>query len=526
MSTALHRISSGVFAGLQFYDEEERISEGHSRISSRVPDGVQIYKEEKTSESHSGDSIAATGFDDAATKQLIRKLDIRLIPILSTIYLVCFLDRANAGNARLEGLEKDLHMTGLDYNIALSVFFPFYVAVGVPSNMIIKKVCPNIWLTGIVLFWSIVMVCTGLVHDYAGFLVARCFLGIAEGGLYPGVVYYITMWYPRNECGFRIALFFSMATAAGAFGGLFARGISEMSGVGGKDGWSWIFIIEGLLTFCVGCISYWAIGDYPNSAKFLSETERKEVMRRLTIDRNLLSDDWNSTYVWQALKDWKIYVNMVLGFCLSTPIYSLSLFLPTIVKDMGYTNNAAQLMTIPPYVVACFFTVSASFFADRMKQRGRFILGFLAVGIIGSALLVSSNKTPVQYTGAFLAALGVFPTLSLLTTWVGNNLSGSLKRGVGFGMVVGFANFGGIVAAFIYRSVDGPRFIEGHTIFISLLSLAFVLTALMMIFYKTENNRRDARDAEQGLTADTYTPEMKLQQKDEGDDATFWRYTI
>ncbi|KAJ8062003.1 hypothetical protein OCU04_009785 [Sclerotinia nivalis] len=122
--------------------------------------------------------------------------------------------------------------------------------------------------------------------------------------------------------------------------------------------------------------------------------------------------------------------------------------------------------------------------------------------------------------------LGVFPTTPLITAWVGNNLSGSLKRGVGFGMVVGFANFGGIVAAFIYRSVDSPRFIEGHTIFLSMLSVSFVLTALMMSYYKWENSRRDARDAERGLTADTYTPEMKLEQQHEGDDATFWRYTI
>ncbi|QSZ33161.1 hypothetical protein DSL72_002747 [Monilinia vaccinii-corymbosi] len=526
MSTTLHRISSDVLAGINFHDDEEGISRGHSRMSSRLPNEVQIHEDENVSDSHSNESMASTGFDSAATKKLVRKLDLRLIPILSTIYLVCFLDRANIGNARLEGLEKDLHMAGLDYNIALSVFFPFYIAVGVPSNIIMKKLRPSVWLATIVLVWSVVMVCTGLVHDFAGFLVARCLLGIAEGGLYPGVVYYITMWYPRHECGFRMALFFAMATVAGAFGGLFARGISEMSGVGGKNGWSWIFIIEGLLSVFVACISYWAIGDYPKYAKFLSEPERKEVMGRLTNDRHLLSDDWNSKYIWQALKDWKIYVKMLISFCMTTTLYSLSLFLPTIVKDMGYTRNAAQLMTVPPYVVACFFTISASFIADKAKQRGVFILGFLAVTITGFALLIVSGKTPIQYAGASICISGIFPTTPLMTAWVGNNLSGSLKRGVGFGMVVSFANFGGIVAAFVYRSVDSPRFIAGHATLLGLLTLSFVLTAFMMSYYWLENARRDARDAERGLTADTYTPEMKLEQQHEGDDATFWRYTI
>lgn len=142
------------------------------------------------------------------------------------------------------------------------------------------------------------------------------------------------------------------------------------------------------------------------SAKFLSERERKEVMRRLEHDRHLLSDDWNSKYVWQALKDWKIYVKGVIAFCTSTPLYSLSLFLPTIVKNMGYTSNMAQLMTVPPYVVACFFTIIASYIADKVKQRGIFLLGFLAVAITGFALLISSERMPIQYTGAFLAAVG------------------------------------------------------------------------------------------------------------------------
>ena len=156
-------------------------------------------------------------------------------------------------------------MQGLDYNIALAIFFPFYIVAEIPSNMMMKRFRPSVWLTFIMLCWGLIMICMGLVHNFHGLLACRVFLGIAEGGLFPGVSYFITMWYRRHECGFRMALFFSAATAAGAFGGLFARGISDMAGVGGKAGWSWIFILEGLLTFCVGTLAYWGIHDYPET---------------------------------------------------------------------------------------------------------------------------------------------------------------------------------------------------------------------------------------------------------------------
>ena len=126
------------------------------------------------------------------------------------------------------------------------------MAAEVPSNMMMKRTRPSLWLTIIMLAWGVVMTLMGVVTSYTGLLIARMALGVAEGGLFPGVTFYITMWYRRHECGYRMALFFSAATLAGAFGGLLARGISEMKGVGGKPGWAWIFILEGILTLGVG----------------------------------------------------------------------------------------------------------------------------------------------------------------------------------------------------------------------------------------------------------------------------------
>ena len=129
-------------------------------------------------------------------------------------------------------------------------------------------------------------------------------------------------------------------------------------------------------------------------------------MRRLRVESGHLSNEFNMKYVWQAIRDWKIYIHMLIcmaGFC---PIYSFALFLPTIIKNMGYTSNEAQLMSVPPYVFACIFTISASWYADRVKKRGIFLLGFQFVGIAGFSMLVATSNPSAQYAGTVLAAIG------------------------------------------------------------------------------------------------------------------------
>ncbi|KAF4626079.1 hypothetical protein G7Y89_g12079 [Cudoniella acicularis] len=330
------------------------------------------------------------------------------------------------------------------------------------------------------------------------------------------------MWYRRHECGFRMAMFFSAATAAGAFGGLLARGISALDGSGGSSGWRWIFILEGALTLCVGSVSYWVIKDYPSTATCLATAERVEVERRLAADQNAMSNEFHMKYFYQALRDWKIWVNCVIAIGIFTPLYSISLFLPTILKELGYSNNAAQLMTVPPYVAACICTLASNYFADKAGQRGIFMVGFERIAIAGFLLLLMSGILHVQYAGTFLAAASIFSLVPMIGAWNSKNVGGSLKREVGIAMQVGFGNLGGIIAAFVYQSKDEPRFIRDHAILIGLVSMSLVLTIFMTIYLRRENARRDALLSEQHVFLENYRIETKIEQREKGDNALFY----
>ncbi|KAL8415293.1 hypothetical protein RB594_006226 [Gaeumannomyces avenae] len=498
--------------------------------TSRTP-SVRVERDgEKTTQDQvdyrSGDPEQATGpWDAAATKKLIRRIDLHLIPFLACLYLLSFLDRTNIGNARLDTLEADLKLdpARLQYNDALSIFFPFYVAAEIPSNMAMKRWRPSIWIPSIMVAWAVCTTLLGIVHNYAGLMVCRAALGIAEGGLFPGITYYITMWYRRHECGLRMAIFFSAATCAGAFGGLLARGILEMRGVGGLSGWQWIFILEGILTFAVALLAYKAMYDYPDSAKFLSDAEKKEVTDRLKLDRSSLADEFDMRYFWDAIKDWKIWVHMVITIGIYTGLYSYSLFLPTIIKGLGYSDpKVAQLMTVPPYVVACFFCIAAGWAADRLGQRGLFMIFFILMAMAGLVMLIVSESNSVKYAGCFLLASGIYPNVPQGVAWNGNNIGGSLKRGVGIAMHVGFGNLGGTISGYLYLARDGPHYISGHSTLLALEGMALVLSIFMHIYLRRENARRDA---EYKPPAE-YTEEERVAERHRGDNASFFRYTI
>lgn len=434
----------------------------------------------------------------ALDKQLVRKIDRWLIPWLCLLYLLSFLDRTNIGNARLAGMEPDLRMAGHDYNNALTIFFISYALAEPITNVLLKRLTPRVFFTAIILLWGLIMTLMGLVKNYAGLLACRWFLGLAEAGLFPGVNYYLSCWYKRSELGLRAATFFSAAALAGSFGGLLAAAIALMDGIGGLDGWAWIFIIEGLATMFVGCFCWWMVFDWPGTARFLTPDERLRVRRRLAADnQSNTAEEYDRRHVYAALKDWKCWGYAVIYMGCLMPLYAFSLFLPTIIAAMGHKGTRAQLLSVPPYAVAATLTIIIGYLGDRTRQRAILNMIVVVIGIAGFTMLIASADPTIQYVGTFLGAVGIYPTIPNTLSWCSNNIEGVYKRGVIIGIVVGSGNLNGVVSSNIFLVEEKPRYWTGHGMVLGYMSV-FLLggTVFMYLMLRRENSKRrsGARD--------------------------------
>ncbi|KAI9636612.1 major facilitator superfamily domain-containing protein [Dioszegia hungarica] len=456
-------------------------------------------------------------------KAVLRKTDLHLLPWLSFLYLLSFLDRTNIGNANLFGLSADLGLNPTQYSACLAVFFAMYVTFEVPSNMVMKAWRPSMWIPVMMLAWGIVMTLMGIVRNYEGLLVARIFLGVTEAGLFPGVSFFLTQWYRRYEINFRIALFFSAATIAGAFGGLLARLINLMDGVAGLQGWRWIFILEGIITVLAAIASFWILYDYPDTAKFLTPVEKQYMSDRLALDRDGCSHEFKYKFAKHALLDWKIWVFCIMYQGSLMPVYCFSLFSPTLVGNMGYTAANAQLLSTPPYVAAAICTIFAGWLSDKLRIRGPLVMGFAVLGAVGFIMLLASDIVGVQYTGLFLAAMGVYPLIPLIVSWSANNMGGSLKKGVGTAMVISMGNAGGIISSFLYPSTDRPRFIKGHAVCLAYCAMTFILAGIMTLYLARQNTIKDRVLAEHGTE---FTAEEKVDREDDGENVPWFKYTV
>jgi sugar phosphate permease len=254
---------------------------------------------------------------------------------------------------------------------------------------------------------------------------------------------------------------------SGAFSGLLAFAISKMDGIGGLDGWRWIFILEGIMTVLVAVISFFVIYDNPGTAAFLTPTERVFIIHKLRYQGSVSSqpgaappEELRWQYIKAAFQDWQVYVAAVMNIGIGVPLFGISLFLPTIVNELGYTATTAQLLTVPIYSAAAVCSVTTAYFSDRAQSRFPFVFGSLFTAFVGLIITITASShggvPGVVYAGILVTVCGLYPAFPANVTWLANNLAGSSKRGVGMAIHIAFGNMGGGEFAYLFFLAISP----------------------------------------------------------------------
>jgi MFS family permease len=421
-------------------------------------------------------------------KKLLRKIDLRLMPILWIMYILNYVDRTNIGNAKIAGMSKDLDLDDSKYAMGLSIFFIGYLICEVPSNMILSRSRPSLFLPAIMLIWGALSAAMACIHNYGSLLAFRFVLGCIESGFFPGVLYLLSCWYKPAEIGKRFAIFYSAAVLSGAFGGLLAGAITgHLAGAHGIDAWRWLFIIEGVATVGVAVIAKFIILDYPSTSPALTLEERQlATIRLLAVGMESGSNDpANRLTHWQAFKaaicDYRTFLFMLL-FVLDVGAGTISYFIPTITLTLGYKTITAQYMTIPVYVVATVCLNIAAYSADRFQERRWHVTGALTVGFIASIVCVAVTNPVVRYAMLCFVAAGIWTALPLILAWTSGiiNLPAE-KRAISLALVNAVGNLSSVYGSRIWPSTTAPHYTLGWAITAAFLGGGAVIAAVIPV---------------------------------------------
>ncbi|OAX36211.1 MFS general substrate transporter [Rhizopogon vinicolor AM-OR11-026] len=435
--------------------------------------------------------------EKARLEQIVwRKLDRWVLPIATIFYLLSFLDRSNIANARVAGMQTSLKMSNYQYSIALTMTYVPYIAAEFPSNLLLKYVGPRWMLPTMVTIWGLVATMQGVVKTYSGLLACRFFLGLMEGGLFPGLVLYLSFFYPRERLQIRVATFFASASLSGAFSGLLAAAITNIDGKGGRPGWAWIFILEGIFTFLFGFTCFFILPNSPATATFFSTKERHYVLARLKEDGAVSSDDKSDNFSWiEVLRCFKsLHVLMLTPvlFVLGVTLYGLAYFEPTIVAGLGYTGNKAQLMSAPPFVVAFVVSMITAVIADRYNCRGFMIIFFTFCNVVGFAMFYAAKSNHVRYGSLFLTITGCYCSAPPAITWVTNNSAPHVRRATSVAIAFIMTNAGGILATWLMGSLSPAPNYTKATLTNLIMSIASCVLACVNLAYLWRQNRLKA----------------------------------
>ncbi|KAI0738941.1 MFS general substrate transporter [Daedaleopsis nitida] len=427
-------------------------------------------------------------------RRLVRKLDSRIMPVVCMLYLVAFLDRSNIGNARLQGLPEDvLHgdPTGVQFDWATSAFYFSFVICPVPAALLFKLSAPRIWFCCATIGFGLCSLLMATAFDLPGLVVSRLGIGLFEAAVSPVTPVYLSFFYTKEEIGSRIAAYNVFAAIASGFGGLIAFAIQNAPI--SIPRWKLLFIIEGAPSIILGVLCYIFLPNRPEETSMFDERERGIALAR--INRGATADvgrRLQKKHILFALTDWRVYLGGVMYLAAGSAASSISAFLPTIIKSFGFTNAIAQLLTLPPYLVAAVVFFLVCYSSDRMQSRGPFVAATCSLGAVGYILLLAVTSNPhVRYFATFCITSSLYCLMCMMLAWFSHNVGSESKRATVIPLVQSVGHSGSILGSHIYPLTESPRYIKGFSINLAFNVLGTIIAIILMISYKAENKKRD-----------------------------------
>jgi len=407
---------------------------------------------------------------------LYARVSRRLLPFLFLCYVAAYLDRVNVGFAKLQ-MQADLALSDTVYGIGAGIFFVGYFLFEVPSNLLLEKVGARRWIARIMVSWGIVSAATMFATGPLSFYALRFLLGVAEAGFFPGVVLYLTYWYPARRRARIVALFMSGVAVAGVLGGPLSGWImGHFAGSGGLAGWQWLFLLEGVPSVVLGIWTWFYLDDGIRSARWLPDADKAVLERALAQDaatqaRLPLRAVFTSARVWQLAL---VYFLFVMG------LYGVSFWLPQLVKNSGVADVARiGLLTAIPYGVAAVVMVLAARHSDRRGER-RWHAAL--AGCAGAAGLVVSvlyaDNTVIALAALSLATAGILTTFPIFWS-LPTALLGGTAAAAGIALINSVGNLAGFASPYLVGAI---RDATGSTAAgMSLLAASLVAGALLVL---------------------------------------------
>ncbi|KAL3461055.1 major facilitator superfamily domain-containing protein [Aspergillus heterothallicus] len=432
--------------------------------------------------------------------RLVQKIDFIMMPILWIMYWFNYLDRNAITVARLDGLEEELNLSSTQYQTCVSILFVGYILGQIPSNMLLTRVRPSLFMSGAMCLWAVVSTLTGICHDFKGLVLTRFFLGVTEAPFYPGALYMLSIFYTKKEIATRISILFTGNICGTAFAGLIAIGVFKMNGVAGLSGWRWLFILQGIITFVISVIGAFILPDEPRNTKWLTAAQQELAhnrMQRDTVEVRENTAAW--TGLKEAAKDPKLWIlTFMQHFHMAASNYKN--FFPTIVETLGFSENVTLALTCPPYLVAGAISIAWAWNSGRVNERTWHITVAKVLAVTGFVVACTTLNVGARYFSMCLFATGVYCCNSIILGWVASTCGQTKeKKASSIAIVNTIAAISMIYTAYLWPDSDAPRYpiAMGTSAAFSGISaiLAWILKGLLV----KENRKIRRSDDEQTM---------------------------